>query len=64
MPADANLPIRSDTNKQLLRLLQDILTSLLDESNALPDGLLEEVLLAQILAHKEVCWFVVVKGES
>ena len=41
-------------NKQMLRLLQDILTSLLDESGTLPAGLLENVLLAQISAHKEV----------
>jgi hypothetical protein len=41
-------------NKQMLRLLQDILTSLLDELGTLPVGLLENVLLAQISAHKEV----------
>ncbi|KAH8090375.1 armadillo-type protein [Filobasidium floriforme] len=45
--------VRSDMNKQMLRLLQDILTSLLDESGTLPVGLLENVLLAQISAHKE-----------
>lgn len=41
-------------NKQMLRTLQDIMTSLLDESNVLPEGVMEDVLLTQISAHKEV----------
>lgn len=46
--------IRPEVNKNFLRVLQEVLTALIDEVTTPPAGILEEVLIPQLVSHKEV----------